>query len=201
MGARAWGPWALVAAGVLVPIGLAAQSPLLQWREPVYIAAGFAGIAALALMLVQPLLALGVLPGLAARRGRRAHHLVGAALVALVIVHVAALWLTSPPDVVDVLLLRSPTPFSLWGVLAMWAVFVTAGLAVARRALGARLWRKAHFVLILLIVPGSVVHALLIEGTMEPVSKAVLSLAVALGAAWAVRRRRLAGVFLRGKHL
>lgn len=201
MGARAWGPWALVAAGVLVPIGLAAQSPLLQWREPVYIAAGFAGIAALALMLVQPLLALGVLPGLAARRGRRAHHLVGAALVALVIVHVAALWLTSPPDVVDALLLRSPTPFSLWGVLAMWAVFVTAGLAVARRALGARLWRKAHFVLILLIVPGSVVHALLIEGTMEPVSKAVLSLAVALCAAWAVRRRRLAGVFLRGKQL
>lgn len=190
-----------MAAGVLVPIGLAAQSPLLQWREPVYIAAGFAGIAALALMLVQPLLALGVLPGLAARRGRRAHHLVGAALVALVIVHVAALWLTSPPDVVDALLLRSPTPFSLWGVLAMWAVFVTAGLAVARRALGARLWRKAHFVLILLIVPGSVVHALLIEGTMEPVSKAVLSLAVALCAAWAVRRRRLAGVFLRGKQL
>ena len=43
-----------------------------------------------------------------------------------VIVHVAGLWLTSPPDVIDVLLFRSPTPFSAWGAIAMWAVFAAA---------------------------------------------------------------------------
>lgn len=40
-----------------VPIAVAAFSPLLEWRGPVYIAAGFAGILGMALILAQPLLA------------------------------------------------------------------------------------------------------------------------------------------------
>ena len=48
--------WALLAAAVFVPIAAAAASPLLEWRGPVYILAGFAGIIALGFMLVQPLL-------------------------------------------------------------------------------------------------------------------------------------------------
>jgi hypothetical protein len=116
-----------------VPIMVAVASPLLAWRDPIYIAAGLAGVGALALLLVQPLLAGGYLPGLTGRVGRRAHGWVGAALVAAVVVHVAALWVTSPPDVVDALLFRSPTWFSAWGVVAMWAVFATAVLAAIRR--------------------------------------------------------------------
>ena len=42
---------------------VAAGSEYLQYRSTVYIVAGFAGVVALSLMLMQPLLAAGVFPG------------------------------------------------------------------------------------------------------------------------------------------
>jgi ferric reductase like protein len=167
-----------------VPIAAAAASPLLEWRGPIYILAGFAGIIALGLALVQPLLIGGYLPGLSGYRGRRAHHWIGGTLVAAVVVHVAGLWITSPPDMIDALLLVSPTPFSPLGVIAMWAIFAVALLAALRRRLGLRprTWRIAHMSLAAVIVVGSVVHAMLVEGTMETMSKAALC-ALVLGAA------------------
>ncbi|MCV0428871.1 MAG: ferric reductase-like transmembrane domain-containing protein, partial [Roseibium sp.] len=175
--------WTVLLIVSVAPIVAAATSPLLQWRDSIYIAAGFAGVIAMVLLLLQPLLAGGYLPGLQAMRGRRVHRWVGGTLVAVVIIHVGALWITSPPDVVDVLLFRSPTPFSIWGVVAMWAVFASALLAANRRRLHLkpRSWRLMHSSLALVIVIGSVVHALLIEGTMETVSKFVLCMLV-LGA-------------------
>lgn len=168
--------WAALATVVVVPIAAAAASPLLAWRGPIYIAAGFAGIVALGLMLVQPLLIGGYLPGLSAYRGRHVHRWAGGLLVAAIVFHVAGLWVTSPPDVIDALLFASPTPFSDWGVIAMWAVFAVALLAALRRrlGLGPRAWRIAHAFLAVVIVAGSVVHAVLIEGTMETMSKAAL---------------------------
>ena len=168
--------WAALAAAVCVPIAAAAVSELLAWRTPVYILAGFAGIVALVLVLVQPLLIGGYLPGLSAIHRRRAHQWIGGALVAAVIVHVGGLWITSPPDMVDALLFASPTPFSPFGVAAMWAIFAVALLAAFRRRLGfrPRTWRVAHMILAVVIVAGGLVHAMLIEGTMETVSKAVL---------------------------
>src|SRR3954466_9065280 len=166
--------WALLAAAVGVPIAAAAFSPLLEWRGPVYILAGFAGIVAMSALLFQPLLIGGYLPGLSGRIGRRAHHWIGGALVVAVVIHVAGLWITSPPDMIDALTFSSPTPFSPFGVVAMWAIFAVALLAVFRRRLGLRTWRIAHMVLAAVIVVGSVVHGMLIEGTMETVSKAAL---------------------------
>src|SRR3954453_9172122 len=99
--------WPALGAAIAVPVTAAAASPLLAWRGPLYIIAGFAGIVALGLMLVQPLLAGGYLPGLEAFRGRRAHRFMGAALVVAILVHVAGLWITSPPDMVDALLFAS----------------------------------------------------------------------------------------------
>src|SRR6187200_3500313 len=93
--------WAALAAAICVPIAFAAASPQLEWRGPVYILAGFAGIIALGLMLVQPLLIAGYLPGLSAYRARRAHHWTGGALVTAVVVHVGGLWIASPPDMLD----------------------------------------------------------------------------------------------------
>jgi hypothetical protein len=174
--------WAALAAAVCVPIAAAATSPFLEWRGPVYILGGFAGIVALGLLLVQPVLAGGYLPGPSAYRGRRAHHWIGGALVVAVVVHVAGLWITSPPDMIDALLFASPTPFSPFGVIAMWAIFAVALLAVLRRRLGLRTWRIAHMLLAAVIVVGSVVHSILIEGAMEMVSKAALC-ALILGAA------------------
>jgi predicted ferric reductase len=168
--------WAALAAAIGVPIAAAAASPLLAWRGPVYILAGFAGIIALGLVLVQPLLIGGYLPGLSAYRGRRAHHWIGGALVLAVVIHVGGLWITSPPDMIDALTFSSPTPFSPFGVIAMWAIFAVALLAALRRRLGlrARTWRFVHIPLAIVIVAGGVVHGMLVEGPMETVSKAAL---------------------------
>jgi hypothetical protein len=176
--------WAALAVAICVPIAAAATSSLLAYRGPVYILAGFAGIIALGLLLVQPLLIGGYLPGLSGYLGRRTHRWIGGALVVAVVVHVGGLWITSPPDMIDALLFVSPTPFSPWGVIAMWAIFAAALLAALRRRLGLRprTWRIAHVFLAAVIVVGSVVHGILIEGTMETMSKAALC-ALVLGAA------------------
>jgi predicted ferric reductase len=168
--------WIALALAIGVPIALAAGSEQLTWRGPVYILAGFAGIIALGLVLAQPLLIGGYLPGLSAYRGRRAHHWIGGTLALAVVIHVAGLWITSPPDMIDALTYTSPTPFSPFGVTAMWAIFIVALLALLRRRLGLRLrtWRIVHIPLAIVIVAGSVAHCLLIEGTMETVSKVAL---------------------------
>ena len=58
---------------ICVPIALAMTSDLLQWRGTVYILAGLAGIFALGLLLVQPLLIARYLPGFSVvkHRGRK----------------------------------------------------------------------------------------------------------------------------------
>ena len=198
--------WSALAAAFFVPLAVAATSPLLEYRDVAYRAAGFAGVVALGLLLIQPLLAGNALPGLAAPTARRVHRWLGAALVAGVVVHVAGLWITSPPDVIDVLLFRSPTPFSVWGAVAMWAVFAAALLALFRRRLriAPRRWRMSHMGLAAIVAVGTVVHAVLIEGTMGQVSKIALCALVLAATAWIVLRtfgftspapggRRLAG--------
>jgi predicted ferric reductase len=176
--------WAALAAAIGVPLAAAAASPQLEWRGPVYILAGFAGIAAMGLMLLQPLLIGGYLPGLSGRIGRRTHQWIGGTLVAAIVIHVAGLWITSPPDMIDALTFTSPTPFSPFGVIAMWAIFAVALLAALRRRLGLRprTWRIAHTLLAIVIVAGSVLHAILIEGAMETVSKVALCALVLVAA-------------------
>lgn len=191
--------WVGLGLALIVPMAFAATSEYLAWRDPVYIAAGFAGVVALGLTLLQPLLAAGWLPGLNVLRGRRVHRVVGAVLVAAVVVHVAGLWITSPPDIEDALLWRAPTPFSGWGVGAMWALFAAALLAVFRHRLSPLVWRISHTSLVSIVVLGGVIHALLIEGTMETTSKAVLcglviaATVAAVAAPWLRARRRTVG--------
>ena len=168
--------WSAVATAVAVPFIAATLSPLLAWREPVYIVACLAGAVGLGLMLFQPLLIGGALPGFSPYKARGVHRWIGALLVAAVVVHVAGLWITSPPDVIDALLFRSPTPFAAWGVIAMWAIFAVAIMVALRQRLGLRprAWRIAHTLLAAVIVIGTAVHSVLIEGTMETVSKVAL---------------------------
>lgn len=189
--------WLALLIAIAIPIGAAAASPLLAWRDPIYIIAGFAGIFGLALLLLQPLLAGRLLPGMSPLENRLIHRWVGLFLVVSVVVHVGGLWITSPPDVIDALTFSSPTPFSIWGVLAMWALFATALLAAFRRRLKLRpsTWRLAHSALALLIVSGTIIHALLIEGTMEVFTKTGLCTLVAIAtlkvvyAIWRKERR------------
>jgi predicted ferric reductase len=151
-------------------------------------------------VLLQPLLAGGYLPGLPVRPGRQVHRWIGALLVAMVVAHVVGLWITSAPDVIDALLFDSPTPFSNWGVVAMWAVFASALLAAlrGRMRLSPRVWRLGHTALAIIIVIGSAVHAWLVDGTMGTWSKAAMCLLVVLAMAkvlmdlkpWLLLRRR-----------
>jgi hypothetical protein len=163
-----------------VPVLPAIWSPLLAWRDPIYILAGFAGIVALVLMFAQPILAAGYLPGLDIRKSRGFHRATGAILLVLVIAHVGGLWITSPPDVIDALLFASPTPFSIWGVAAMWALFAAALTVAMRRRLrmSPRTSQRIHTGFVLTTVLGSVLHTLLIVGTMETFTKIVLCLLV-----------------------
>ena len=169
---------------------VSATSPLLQWRDPVYITGGLAGIIALALLLIQPLLAGGRVAGISAGRSRHFHRYVGAALVIATLSHVGALWVTSPPDVIAALLFVSPTPFAVWGVLAMWAIFATAALSLLRKHVAFHVCRVAHTSLAAFIVTSTVLHAMLIEGTMGILTKAVLCALVLIATAGVVAERR-----------
>lgn len=176
--ARAALIWAAVLCTIGAPILAAAVSPLLQWREPAYVAAGLAGVIGLGLMLVQPLLIGGHLPRLSLLRARLLHRWIGSALLVAIGVHVGGLWLTSPPDVVDALTFTSPTLFTPFGVIAMWAVLLAGGLALRRKSMALRVWRMGHSALVCVAVVATVVHTLLIDGTMEQITKIVICLAV-----------------------
>lgn len=62
----------------------------------------------------------------------------------------------------------------------MWATFAAALLAVFRRKLpiATHYWRFAHTSVTALVVATSVAHAMLIDGTMGNISKAMLSIAI-----------------------
>lgn len=178
--------WLALAVALAVPVIAALFSPLLQWREPVYIVAGLCGIIALAVLLLQPILARAYLPGLSAPRSRHLHQWIGRLLLLMVIGHVAGLWITSPPDVIDALLFVSATPFSVWGVIAMWGVFATACLVALKKRLQPGTWRLIHKTLVSVIVAASIAHALMIEGTMEYWSKILLCVLAAAATITAV---------------
>lgn len=173
-------PWLGLAVAIFSPIVAASFSPYLQYRQPLYVMSGFAGILGLGLLLIQPLLAQGLLPYPDLRRSRQIHRLTGAALVLCVVLHIGGLWATSPPDVVDALLFRSPAPFSPWGMLAALAIVATGLLALNRRGLSYRSWRNSHMLLAAVAVIGSAAHAILVEGTMEQMTKFALCILVLL---------------------
>lgn len=190
--------WGVLAGLAGVPIAVAAGSAYLQYRSAIYVAAGLAGVVALALLLLQPLLAAGLLPGLPRAGGRRVHRWTGAALVIAVGVHVAGLWITSPPDMVDALTFTAPTVFSVVGVVSMWALVVAALLAGLRRTLRLRpqVWRLAHSAAAAIVVGTGVAHAIMIEGTMGTGSKLLLCIAVVAALALTLHRlRSWAGVW------
>ncbi len=169
--------------------GLAvAQSPLLAWRSGIYIAAGFAGVIGLALAWVQMIL---FLIGWPAGSTRRMHRISGVALVVAVVLHVALLWITSPPDVIDALTFMAPTWFSVWGVIAMWAVFAMAFVAMARRRFLPRIWPRIHRILGYIVGAAGIAHVMFIDGTMGDVSKVVMCfcIAVTMIALWRSRAR------------
>lgn len=190
--ALVWGGLALAALG---PVALAAFSPYLDSRDATYLIGGFAGIACLSLFLVQPLLAAGYLPGLRLATARRWHRALGSLILIATATHVGGLYLTSPEDTLDALTLIAPTPFSVWGVVALCGVTLTALLLGLRGALPRAVWVWSHNALALLIVAATVLHAVQIEGAMEPLSKAAVCGAALAATVWTVLDLRV----LRGR--
>ncbi|GAA6178827.1 MULTISPECIES: ferric reductase-like transmembrane domain-containing protein [unclassified Shimia] len=178
--------WGALALALVTPLLVATQSPYLASRQPIYIAAGFAGILALLLFLLQPLLAGSLLPGLRPRASRMWHRATGSLILVSVVAHIGGLYLTSPPDTLDALLLVSPTPFSVYGVVALWGLIITALLVTLRQKLPLRFlhWSILHNTLAVVVVLSTVVHALLIEGTMGIASKWLTCGAVLTITAW-----------------
>lgn len=165
--------WSVLVLAMAGPVVIAATSPWLAGRDTVYIVAGFAGIGALALCLIQPLLAGGYLPAPRPALAKRWHRWIGSGIVAGIGVHVGGLYLTSPQDTLDALFLVSPTPFSVYGVVGLGAAVLTVVLVLLRTWLKWRpgMWRGVHNALAAVIVVASIVHALKIEGTMGVLSK------------------------------
>lgn len=162
------------------PVVVAATSPLLSGREAVYIVGGMSGVVALALLLLQPILASGYLPSISTIKSKAWHRRIGLLLVLAIALHIVGLYLTSPDDLMDALLLISPTPFSLYGVVGMWAIIVTTLLVVLRSHLSWRhtLWKIVHNILACIVVVTSVTHALMIDGAMGYRSKLILCIAI-----------------------
>lgn len=173
----------LIWLGLLVvmtlPVAMATRSPYLPFRSSIYVLAGFAGIICLSIFVLQPLLSTNHLP-LHPIQTRRLHRIVGTSVLILAIMHVAGLYLTSPPDVIDALLLRAPTLFSVFGVVAMWGIILTVLIAKLRRTLPANIWRATHRTLSTLVIFATLIHALQIQGMMEPITKWIISIAVLL---------------------
>ena len=88
---RAIAVWAALILVIGITIAAAAFSPQLAWRQPPYIIVGFAGIVALAILLVQPLLIGGYLQGLGIVQSRRTHRWLGGLLVVAILIHVGGL--------------------------------------------------------------------------------------------------------------
>ncbi|MBW9080720.1 ferric reductase-like transmembrane domain-containing protein [Rhizobium pusense] len=170
--------WIGLALVMIGPIVIAATSPYLAYRTAVHIAGGLAGIIGMALLLVQPLLAAGWLPGVGLPRLRTLHRWVGIAIVVAVLLHVGFLYLTSPLDTMDALLFVAPAPFSVFGVTSMWVIVLTVLLSITRRILKLPYgtWRLIHSVLAAIVAATTAMHAFLIQGTMGPNSKLIVIL-------------------------
>lgn len=182
--------WVLLFFVVAVPVLVAALSPLQKSREVIYVVGGLSGVVALTLLLVQPLLVIGYLNGVSLTRQRRWHLWSGALLVFSVALHISALYITSPDDITDALLLRSATPFSVYGVIGSWGVVLIVILVVlrARIKIPAKLWKAIHAIFAAIVVVASVVHALWIQGAMGTASKWVLCGTILIATGYAVHR-------------
>ncbi len=178
--------WIPVGVVIGLPVLLAAFSPYLAFRSTTYIVAGFSGILCLSLFVLQPLLPLNTL-NIHPVRARWLHRVIGLSVVALTLIHVGGLYLTSPPDVIDALLLRAPTLFSVFGVFALWGVILTLAITIFR--IRTQTWRIIHQTISSLVIIATAIHALQIEGAMEPVTKWVVCVAAVFATALAVIKR------------
>jgi len=179
------------AVAVAVPLTLALTDRHLAGASAALTLSTAAGALAVSALAIQPLLA---------RRARIARHqLLGAVVLALVLVHVAALFVESPGDARFALSPDGPTRarMALIATIALFGV-VALGALRTRLPIGAPTWRVAHAYLAVVAIALGIGHAVLTDGALDDAGTVVLLGLGAVGllgvpAAHVARTRRAAG--------
>jgi len=179
------------AAVVAVPLVLALTDRHLAGASTALTLSTAAGALAVSAVAIQPLLA---------RRLRIARHqLLGCVVLALVLVHVGALFAESPGDARFALSPDGPTRarMALIATLALFGV-VALGALRTRLPLSPATWRVAHAYLAVVVIALGVGHAVLTDGALDDAGTIVLLGLGALGllavpAAHVARTRRRGG--------
>ncbi|MEJ2869339.1 ferric reductase-like transmembrane domain-containing protein [Actinomycetospora sp. OC33-EN08] len=179
---------AFVTAGLLGLAGLvvAATSPHLSGAPVVLVVSTLTAVLAVAGLAAQPWLI---------RRHVRVHTATGAAVLALVAVHVVALVVLSPDDALFAMSPDGPTRARM-ALISLVLLVVVVLLGLARRRLGwsGPTFRLLHGGFALLATVLGVGHAVLTDGALEGFGTVVLlasgALSVLGGLVAALRRRR-----------
>jgi predicted ferric reductase len=182
----------LLPAGVVallaLPLAVALTDAHLDGQSAALVISTAAAALAVSALAIQPLLA---------GTGRlRWHRRLGAVALALVLLHLGALYLESPEDTLFALSLDGPTRGRM-AALATAALIAVVGLGVlrARLPMAGATWRILHGFLAALVIFLGFGHAVLTDGALDGFGTTLLLAfgAVALagvGGAYAARRRR-----------
>ena len=170
-----------------MPLVAAAASPLQTGREAVWVIGALSGVLALSLLVIQVLLPTPWLRGIIFGDDSRVHRILGIAVAAVVLAHIIGLYIASPDDIADALVLQAPT-YSRLGVLSAWCLALSLGLALARRKLALTYsdWQIVHAVLAVVIVATAVAHTVMIRGTLDGPVEVLLSGAAVIAVTAAV---------------
>ncbi|MGJ3245162.1 MAG: ferric reductase-like transmembrane domain-containing protein [Elainellaceae cyanobacterium] len=160
---------------VLLPTLLAALSPLQVGRAPLWVLGTLAGVLSLSLLVVQVLLPTKWLNMFVGQQNLGWHRILGISVTGLVIAHIVGLYLYSPDDIGDALILAAPT-YSRLGVLSFWCLLLSMILAFARHKLQLVYsdWQILHSVLAVAIVGTAVAHVMLLQGALDGFAEGLL---------------------------
>lgn len=185
---RALAFWVAAGTVATVPVALALTDRHLAGASVALVLSTAAGALAVSALVLQPLLAW---------RGRiTRHQILGTVALALVLVHIGALFIESPADARFALSPDGPTRarMALIATIALLGA-VALGALRNRLPLGAATWRVLHAYLALLVILLGIGHAMLTDGALDGAGTALLVALGALGllsipAAHAARTRR-----------
>ena len=171
-----------------LPLAVALTDTHLEGQSAALVISTAAAALAVSALALQPLLA---------GTGRlRWHRMLGGIALALVLLHLGALYLESPEDTLFALSLDGPTRGRM-AALATAALIAVVALGVLRRRLpmASATWRILHGFLAGLVIFLGFGHAILTDGALDgfgtPVLLAFGAVAlVGVGSAFAARRRR-----------
>ena len=160
---------------ILLPTLLAALSPLQVGRAPIWILGTLAGVLSLSLLVVQLLLPTAWLNLFFGEQNLGWHGVLGISVTGLVIAHIVGLYLYSPDDIGDALILAAPT-YSRFGVLSFWCLLLSVVLALTRHKLQLVYsdWQILHSALAVAIVGTAVAHVVLLQGSLDGFAEGLL---------------------------